>query len=214
MPIFTNSHKKVLFIHIPKAAGSTIERTFKDLGWQEEFSVRGRGAKELEYYKAVPQHIHAEIISMLFNTSLFDARIAIVRNPYDRMKSEYYWQVAQGLTKLPVNSWFDNITNEYGKNTYLCDNHIRPQYEFINNLENVSVFKLEENGIGLARRAILDLMVKKPFTYQFKEYFGLLDYSEKKSQKLDEVESEFVKLRGSIYEFYSNDYKVLGYQGA
>jgi hypothetical protein len=214
MPIFTNGNRKILFIHIPKSAGSSIERIGRDKGWEESFSVRGKSLTEAAYYKATPQHFHADILRQIFDFKEFDSVFTIVRNPYDRLKSEYYWQRDQSMTNLQVDDWVSNIFQRYSENQFICDNHIRPQVEFLPDYEHLKILKLEENGVEKAKEIFVhlseDLRKGKIGAKLRKTHFGF-EKREKQSVKHPKIEAMFAKNYGKIVEFYKADYDKLSY---
>jgi hypothetical protein len=69
------SHEhRCIFIHIPKTAGNSVNRVF-DIGWQDH--------KDLQRYHA---ELPPEILGRYF-------KFAIVRNPWDRLFSDYNYQL-------------------------------------------------------------------------------------------------------------------------
>ncbi|GAA3715408.1 hypothetical protein GCM10022421_23740 [Oceanisphaera sediminis] len=222
MPIFTKNEKNILFIHIPKSAGSSIERIGNDLGWRESFSIRGKPLSELSVYRSSFQHLHAQPLSEILNLDAFDSIFTVVRNPFIRFKSEYYWQRRQHLTSLGVDEWVEEMFSSYYKNSYIYDNHIRPQIEFIPKNQNVNVFKLEGNATSKARDLFLSFRHpnKKevlPFGF-FPESNeneippSLFDRHEKKSTKDNVIEASFEKHYDNIVRFYKDDFFAFGYK--
>lgn len=215
MPIFSKGKKNVLFIHIPKSAGSTIEKIGADLGWSESFSVRGKSLEDIRYYKASLQHLHAQPLESLFNLEDFDSIFTIVRNPFSRFKSEYYWQRSQRITELDIDDWVFDTFEKYSKNNHIYDNHIRPQVEFIPSGVQVQIFKLEESAVESAQNVFLSLSkgsrcVKsraKQLVSSFKP-----DTREKKSVKDPEIEARFKLHYERIVEFYKKDYLEFSYK--
>src|SRR4051812_39230730 len=75
------SHEhRCIFVHIPKTAGNSVNRVF-GIGWQDH--------KDLQRY-------HAELPAELFATYF---KFAIVRNPWDRLLSDYNYQVKKSRPK-------------------------------------------------------------------------------------------------------------------
>ncbi|WP_280564786.1 sulfotransferase family 2 domain-containing protein [Chromohalobacter sp. 48-RD10] len=215
MPIFSKENKNVLFIHIPKSAGSTIEKIGADLGWSESFSVRGRSLEEIRFYKASLQHLHAKPLECLLDLEGFDSVFTIVRNPFSRLKSEYYWQLSQGITSLSVDDWVYDVFKRYSKNNYVYDNHIRPQVEFVPASVQAQVFKLEESAIESARSIFLSHSAGargiKSRAKKLTSVFSL-GAREKQSVKDPEVEARFKLHYERIVEFYKKDYSEFSYK--
>jgi hypothetical protein len=72
----------------------------------------------------------------------------VVRNPFQCIKSEYYWQKSQGITVSSPTEWIARVFNEYSDDKYIYDNNIRPQVEFIPNGSNSKVLRLEDGAMA------------------------------------------------------------------
>ena len=199
MPVFSKENKSILFVHIPKCGGSSISKIFQKNNWEESFSVRGKSLSEIEYLKSSPQHYHGEIIKNIFDISKFNKIFTIVRNPFNRLKSEFYWQLNNKIsTNKSPEDWFNNVLEKYNQNNYIYDNHIRPQNEFI--LEKIHIFKLEEG-------------LKKVYEYIFDKRFLFIKEPKLKKMKYDQlIEGQFLKIKSKVEDFYSKDYELLKYK--
>lgn len=214
MPVFSNSNKNILFIHIPKTAGSSIEKIGKDLGWVESFSVRGRSLNDLKFYKSTPQHLHAKPLELIFNLDQFDSIFTVVRNPFNRLKSEYYWQYSQKITDLDVDEWVPATLDQYLYNAHIYDNHIRPQVEFLPKSKKVEVLKLEEGGVELAKNIFLSLSPEVPTLGLWKSKFlskSIPKVHIKRSAKDPSIEDKFKKHYNMIFNFYEKDFNSFSY---
>ncbi|MGR5254314.1 sulfotransferase family 2 domain-containing protein [Vibrio astriarenae] len=197
MPVMVKGNESVLFIHIPKSGGSSYEAIMKNLGYRELLSIRGMPLSKLKFLKCTPQHMHAEMLSSWLNVNDLDRVVTIVRDPYKRFMSEYSWQLKQGITKLEPGDWVENTMEQYCKNKFVYDNHIRPQSDFI--LKGAEIFQLEDNGLVNA--------VSYSIGGNLPE--NLVIPSEKKTSKSDEILREFELRRNEIVDFYRDDYKLL-----
>jgi len=215
MPIFSKSGKNILFIHIPKSAGSSVEKIGKNCGWFESFSVRGKPLSDIAYYKASLQHLHADVLGQLFFLEKFDAIFTIVRNPFDRFKSEYYWQKSQSITTLNANDWIADTLARYEKYNHIYDNHIRPQIEFIPRCGDVEVLKLEDDGVKYAANIFNRLA---PSSLGWGVWRNVLrsikskNIAEKKSVKDPVIELIFQKEQKKIVDFYKADFEAFSYK--
>ena len=146
MPVYLKEGRQPqLFIHIPKTGGSSFSAGMIEAGWREIFSIRGVHANDLSFAYCSPQHYHAEILESLFDLVRFEKIIAILRDPFARLVSEYCWQLHQGMTGLAPAEWISVAFRNYSDNPYLYDNHIRPQSDFI--LKGATLFRLEHCGV-------------------------------------------------------------------
>ena len=202
MPIYTKKNYSILFIHIPKCGGSSFSDFLIRNKYEESLTVRGKAIKDIEFWKSSPQHLHKDVLKKLLNFEKFDKIITIVREPFERLKSEYYWLLKSGIIEEKGNipgKWFDDLIEKYHTNKYIYDNHIRPQNEFL--INESKVFKLEEEGINKAIKYALN---KAP-------YRVLNNKKLKKTQKNEFIDNQFQEIEGKIKNFYSEDYKILGY---
>jgi len=210
MPVFTKKQDAILFVHIPKCAGSSFERAMKANGWKEYFSIRGIALPDLEWSKVSPQHFHAELLESCLEPEKFSAIVTIVRNPFKRLVSEYFWQLKQKVTNLDPDSWLDSVYSQYEKNQLVYDNHIRPQTEFI--LPGTEVFKLEEDGVANAIAFIEKRYPGNAFSLQRLKDKLLFNKQEKKSDYNESLVQEFESRKTEIKKFYKVDYDRFGYE--
>jgi hypothetical protein len=152
MPYFKNDSINVLFIHIPKTGGTSLELYFsskfkiplnhKSLFTNVEF------LNENVKINSSLQHItYNEIVeySKIFNINFDNIKIiTIVRNPYERIVSDLFYNklIKPDTSKEEVFV----IINKYLLGKY--DNHNIPQYKFITNdkgemIQNIHILRTE-----------------------------------------------------------------------
>tara|TARA_B100000780_G_C21056677_1_gene424547 strand:+ start:463 stop:1164 length:702 start_codon:yes stop_codon:yes gene_type:complete len=155
MPI---SHDlKIIFIHIPKTGGGTIEKSLGVFGEDNNGSLRVN--YDILYGKEndkLLQHFTLQNIKIIKQNEFNKYRtISFVRNPYDRMVSEYLWRTQiYGMKKIEFKRYIfeeviprKNGSNVFVKNFYkdeslvaLMDIHYLDQYKFlINKYENIDI---------------------------------------------------------------------------
>ncbi|MGR3762453.1 sulfotransferase family 2 domain-containing protein (plasmid) [Roseobacteraceae bacterium NS-SX3] len=150
MPLYRTSDKVILFIHIPKTGGSTVEEVLAVSGAAQALKYH----KRLGYSSSTPQHMAWDVIQYWLPQGFYDYAFTLVRNPVARLVSEYRWRKSLSETPLPdFDTWVKRQLARYAKNNYILDNHIRPQSEFIG--PDVEVFRLED-GIEFPIYAGLD----------------------------------------------------------
>lgn len=95
--IINHSHKFV-FIHIPKAAGTTVTRALSDLTryCDQEIGGSGLGEAAQAYYAqrfGLRKHSRAEEVMKVMGRDTYMSyfRFAFVRNPYTRLASAYHF---------------------------------------------------------------------------------------------------------------------------
>lgn len=206
MPICRKDGKNILFIHVPKSGGSTLETAFKNSGYKVPYLDGKMGPDSINYLrKCSPQHMQAEILTSLFNLDRFDGICMIVRNPLKRFISEY------GMRNRDVTvhsadhmiEWTQKTFRSYITNPYIHDNHIRPQHEFY--VPGCSVYYLEdgmENIIdGINDEYGLDLAADVP---------RIRDRRTESGFATDELQVPDEVIR-RVTDFYSPDYATFNY---
>lgn len=129
MPVFEKNGKRILYIHVPKTAGSSILKLFDSNGYQT--SYYSYQAAELFRDVCSPQHIHGELLSGELDLSGFDYIFSTFRDPVERLVSEYTWRCGSlGERHKSFKKWAYKILKSYVNQPYINDNHIRPQNEF------------------------------------------------------------------------------------
>ena len=129
MPVFEKNGKKILYIHVPKTAGSSILQLFVSSG----YTVSYFSDQSVDLFRDLcgPQHIHASLILNEFTLSEFDYIFSVFRDPVERLVSEYKWRCGiSGKECKNFGYWVKKALRKYKKNPFIYDNHIRPQSEF------------------------------------------------------------------------------------
>ena len=136
-----------IFIHIPKTAGQSIENFFLHkvgLDWErrESFLLRPKKSNELGpprlAHLRVEEYVHYGYISSELFSSYFT--FSIVRNPWDRMISFYYYlQYHKRMNFTTFIKEFYRIYKEEENYWF-----VRPQYEYLQNNKG----KIEIDYIG------------------------------------------------------------------
>ena len=195
MPIFEKNGKYVLFAHIPKAGGTTIEHLFLRDGWHVHLFDGGEGKSSLNgVLNCSPQHWHANILEKICNDKKFIFSFCIIRHPISRMLSEVKWRRKYFKIPLSTDDWINQALDGYLQNSFIHDNHIRPQCDFI--LNRMSVFKME-NGFP----EILSAVAKSVGDLELDPLYRAMKSDEDKS--VDERMSGETQDR--LLEFYKSD---------
>jgi len=155
MPISHNLN--IIFIHIPKTGGGTIEKSLGIFGEDNNGSLKVN--YDILYGKdddKLLQHFTLQNIKITKQNE-FDKyrKISFVRNPYDRMVSEYLWRTQiYGKRQIEFKQYIfeeaiprKNGENVFVKNFYkdenlvpLMDIHYLDQYKFlINKYGNIDI---------------------------------------------------------------------------
>lgn len=205
MPVMIKDERAVLFIHVPKTGGSTIERLFTDSGWTMHFRGTRKTDPDLfRFYRCSPQHHHAALLSELFAIGRFELSAAIVRDPIARFRSEFAMRNSEleHGDAASVSAWTDRVLERYGRNPYALDNHLRPQTDFL--LPGTVTYRLEDGLEGMVSNLNerFDLGLTAELTHRLRS--GKKGLS---SSAVDVPDEVLARLR----EFYAADFEQLGY---
>ena len=163
MPVFAKNDNKVLFVHIPKSAGTSIERAFENADWDIDFLIEPARNKVPDWKPCNPQHWHRDLIVYnIYPRYDITHEFTVVRNPFTRCISELMWRHGGDdlysedffarLQIYIVNNLSNYINNEKqyqqnkqawldGTNIFHMDNHWRPQHHFVG--QNTEVYYYE-----------------------------------------------------------------------
>jgi hypothetical protein len=157
MPYFKTDNVNILFIHIPKTGGTSVEFYFsskfgiqlnnkalylfmKDEELLNKNIIINSSLQHITYNQMVK---YSKEFNIMFDDNI--KIITIVRNPYQRIISDlfFYKLITLGTTSEEV---FDIITKYLESNT--TDNHNIPQYIFITDenkevIKNIHILKTE-----------------------------------------------------------------------
>jgi len=199
MPLFSKDNKTILFIHIPKCAGTTIERAFEDAGWDIEFLVEPARKGHRDWSPCNPQHWHYnDLLKNIHSKYDIDYEFTVVRNPFQRLLSELHWRgtATSDLTQA-MNTMGLRYLEYYVNNNYAMDNHIRPQQQFIGPTTNVFRFEQIQN--------VFDMLDRDFGVNQFANHYKTNAY---KPETIENLSADFKKL---YKEIYFGDHDLLKY---
>lgn len=141
MPVAQTNGKTVLFIHIPKTAGMSIDRFLRANGKvtaAERLTAYGRRVRL--------RHLHAEPLQELYLPGCFDWCFMIVRHPEQKLISEYRYHRRRGGLRpqnfMSFSVWLRYSFARAHLNPSYRENHFRPQTEF--RAFDAEVFRLED----------------------------------------------------------------------
>ena len=207
MPIFTRDGRSVLFVHVPKTGGSSIERMLTRAGWQMGFRATPRtDPEQFRYYRVSPQHYHAELLRQALRLGRFDATFLVVRDPIARFRSEYVMrnrkQDSAG-SAAHVEAWAREVMGRARRNPYVLDNHLRPQHEFV--LPQATVFRLEEGMDSIIERLNIEWDLGLSGEVAPRLVSGADGGLASRDVRVNAAVERVVR------DFYARDYEVFGY---
>ena len=205
---FQNNQKTLQFIHIPKNAGTSIENLGYKFGikWgrfieREKYPL---SEKPCDYY-----HWHSPYFIRQKNTKYF----AIVRNPYDKIISEFYYVGGQKDERYASDNhlksfylWLEDKYKIIKSNKHWNNCHILPQHEYI----------FDSTGKKRIDHVVyMDKDFKENLDKLFKQYNLDIDIDE--LNKNNSREKTFSKndinqnALNKINEMYKEDFEKLGF---
>ncbi|WP_061960870.1 sulfotransferase family 2 domain-containing protein [Demequina flava] len=208
MPIIRKSKQGLLFIHIPKTGGGSVEAAFRADGWSVNILDGNMGKGTINHYRhCTPQHIHGSVLQQLYKLDRFDGIFTYVRDPLRRTVSEYLWRNQRNENLDPGAPAFEAWVREAIKKTmadpYVYDNHMRPQHEFL--VPGTRVYKFEdglETGLAdLERVTGLEIPSSVPRNHSGSDLSGV-------SSSDVQINDNIRKL---VADFYAEDYRIFGY---
>lgn len=188
MPYFKNDDINVLFIHIPKTGGTSIESYFSS-----KFNIPLNNISLYDFIKdkqllnenieikSSLQHItYIQIVkySKIFNIDFNNIKIiTVIRNPYERFVSDLFFfsLITTDSTKEEV---FDILNNYLVSDKY--DNHNIPQYKFITTdtgeiIQNVHILKTESLTNGMKNLGYIDFDIHANVNANKVNYYNYLN---------------------------------------
>jgi len=213
MPIIKYKDVTLHFAHIPKCAGSSVEKYVKNIKGAElgfvDIAYAGNPAKK-PWNISSPQHIDGPAFMRLFPKTFFDGFFAIVRNPKNRVKSAYLHQRFVEKTIKHSVSLDSFVKTQLEKNFLTIgwmDNHFLPQSQFFYPKTAYNVFKLEKSG-AMGAKEYIDRM----FVGNALELAMPHENTAKNSKSLSDDELELSKESVDIINtLYESDFKRFKY---
>lgn len=193
------SHKlKFIFIHIPKTSGNSLSWFLKDFIDNDVVRRSSRLGENqginiiCEKTKKDIKHVNITYYKNTYGEKINDYfKFTIVRNPYDRMLSFYFWSKGKNNQKFDRNEFINFIKkmdtplqHEFIDNTF----HIIHFENLTNELKNVECFK-----------EIVD----------FNNY-PTLNASSNSKRNYNEIYDK--ELKDVVFNMHKKDFEIFGYE--
>lgn len=217
MPI--NDNYKIIFIHIPKTGGTSIELFFEMAEpenfcfyrWdrdQVEFLKKYKNYSNSEKINFEPQHYPLEVLKDLIKNYNDYFKFSFTRNPYTKLLSEYYWLNSKQLNSLndfnpkKFHDWivsYLSILNNSHKEPQI--NYIDKSVDFVGKYENLST------DFELLKLKLIDFSPKLN-TIKNK---ALTHMNSTGLDKKDLIQWLLPESKQLIYNTYQSDFKKFSY---
>lgn len=164
MPIFRHKKVQILFRHIPKTGGTSLERGLRDSGaLMGLFSTELHGSRGP--FPLSPQHFPDEYLKELFPADFFDFDFSVVRHPEERFLAEYRravrGRVARQAFVPNLSSWAESTIGRIEADPVFRDGHFLPQVCFVSSSTNIYRFEDGLNSAFNDASAVLRLQSEK-----------------------------------------------------
>ena len=217
MPFFPDLN--VLFIHIPKTGGTSIEKMLNKRSRMEMWNPKRNRKLLYPLNQSSPQHFTLKSIydnQKVLNLNLdnFTYFFTIVRNPYDRVISDLFFYKL--IRKDDNDEIVNNVLKQYLSETHSkYDNHSKPQYQFICDdkehiYTNVTILRTETLSSDIKKTQFFDVetmkLTKLKSNKNVKEKSNLNDlFSIKYSDYLNHSSIELIN------QYYKKDFELFNY---
>ncbi len=144
MPIVRISGLLIYFAHVPKCAGSAIERYLRQRFGPLALCDPRHKLDASQWSQSSPQHIDKSAFARLFPPGFCDGGFAVVRHPVSRLRSVFVYQrdIEEAIAKeMSFGDWVADLPKRMRDETYHLDNHPRPMDALVP--EDASIFHLE-----------------------------------------------------------------------
>jgi chondroitin 4-sulfotransferase 11 len=199
--VWDDKHK-IIFFHIPKTGGSSIELAFGLFTFNNGYRIDNN-------IKAM-QHFTWEEYKNYLGQKKYDEyyKFTIIRNPYNKVISDYFW--LKNIAKLEYDNFQNKSFDEY---LDYCDHLVK------NNLYNLTIF---HDHFMPQHKFIYDnnnkLMIDKIFQFENFDYIEnfikiIYDVNINHINK-NETKNNIIlndEQKNKIYNIYKNDFILLKY---
>lgn len=179
----------LIFIHIPKTAGTTIDRIGKKHGYQWRYNEKSN------LYNCNCNLWHLPPTQKIKEYQI--PTFCVIRNPYERIISEYKFRNSKYSVE-GLNKYISKCMDWLDKDPYIYDCHWIPQYQYLTYCDHVLHFEhLQEE---------FDSLMKK---YNLPIVLDLHRNQSKPSEvSVKDISSDNIK---RINQYYQHDFEQLKY---
>lgn len=198
MPLLCTNGKTVFFSHIPKTGGTSVQNYL--LNRFGPLLMLGRNHPDPRGRSVITSAAHFSALDLeeLLPENLAWS-FAIVREPAERLKSEYRFQQGKSrASQLSFSTWLRVMISAARREPRIYENHIRPQVDFLP--KGAVAFRLED-GIDAFIPHLDEIVGKKNENIKIEHLLT----SKALPITLTRQDARIIS------EYYAEDYKRFGY---
>lgn len=212
--------KKRIFVHIPKTGGSSMAMALAEdskikVGGKTVSSIQNKGkykVNDWQKHMGAPDMLKYDVVSEeIFNEYY---KFAIVRNPWDKILSEYYWANKVNALK---NQDFKSFLKSFLKQKESIDNDDRHPTKIMPNYPSLMHRKTQKSFVSIDNELILNEVFRFEEFNKIFEYIGLPNKKvnqSKNSKSVDRVNpfDEDSEAYDMVTEAYQDDIDFFGFE--
>jgi hypothetical protein len=204
MPVFFKAGKRVLFVHVPKTGGTSIEVFFEANRFTTCYLDRGASPDSLNPVRSCsPQHMAADLLRAMFDLAKFDFVFMTVRDPIRRLLSKFVMETGERSSVERLETWIAEDFARVLHNPRHMDNHLRPQVDFLVN--EAKIYRLEDGFdnklVGALRRALGDVFPEPNIGREMHAPGSAPDFAR-----------IHPGLQAMVLNYYARDFTTFGYE--
>lgn len=193
--------RKIIFVHIPKCSGTSIEVALNLQNPENMYDKHGKNSMNI----VTRQHLTlAEIEKHVGDISGY-YKFTVIRNPYDRIVSAFHWlshnvYVPESIKKMGFKECVSKVLSmDPIERRFVFDGHFETQYSYVRGYaRKVRVFRFEN--------------LKEECFVQLQMQFGRVEFGHHlKSDRKPFQEYFDQKTKELVKNFYIDDFKVFKY---
>lgn len=198
MPFIESDGKRILFVHIPRTGGTSIEKSLSFAA-----PLRFFCPTKLPFLRITPQHLTFQDFKSLFGTDFFEYCFTVVRDPYCRIESVYGMRTALARERFikdipPFTVWLQIHLSQARNDPYHLDGHLRPQTDYIGS--GMKIFRYESGLQAIVSR----VSEQTGIPLQLPEQLHL------RSELAGRIAWDYDSL-SLVNKFYADDFRTLKY---
>jgi len=146
MSVFLRGGRHVPSKHIPKTGGTSTERVLRGNS-RTQMWLYSTGLHQAEFeFPSSPQDFRSAVLEELFDPSIFDLHLCVVRHSVGQRLSEYGPKYRRSLklaaSITPFDEWAEEVMDQFESKPNIRDNRLRPMVDFVG--QGTVVFKFQE----------------------------------------------------------------------